>query len=82
MLWYEAQANENALLVFDGNVLEVFGLPETHRYHAWQEPRLEFSSGIRPRVTIIPRTGHRLSFAYDAHRLAGLRALAHRLAAL
>ncbi|MFE3599632.1 hypothetical protein ACFXP3_24555 [Streptomyces sp. NPDC059096] len=82
MLWYEAQANDNALLVFDGSVLEVFGLAGTHRYHIWQEPRLEFSDGARPRVTIIPRKGHRLSFAYDAHRLDGLRALAARLASI
>ncbi|MEV7869784.1 hypothetical protein AB0P17_27700 [Streptomyces sp. NPDC088124] len=80
MLWYEAQANDNALLVFDGSVLEVFGLSGTHRYHIWQEPRLQFSDGARPRVTIIPRRGPCLSLAYDAHRLDGLRALADRLA--
>jgi hypothetical protein len=78
--WYEAQASPTVLLAFDGRVLEVFGFTDTHRYHIWQEPRLEFSHGRRPTATITSGRGLHLWFPYDAHRFDGLRALADRLA--
>ncbi|MDX3612196.1 hypothetical protein OG920_05490 [Streptomyces europaeiscabiei] len=79
---YEVLANDTTLLTFDGRVLELFGFGDAHRLHIWQEPRLEFGTGRKPRTEIvIERPGvHRHSFPYDPERLDALRAFAARLA--
>ncbi|TDC79090.1 hypothetical protein [Streptomyces hainanensis] len=77
---YEVFATDTTLLCFDGRVLEVFGFNDTHRYHVRQEPRLEFDSGRRPRMSIVTGRDYRHTFSYDPHRLDGLRALADLLA--
>ncbi|MFF7597738.1 hypothetical protein [Streptomyces mirabilis] len=79
---YEALATETTLLTFDGRVLELFGFGDAHRIHIWQEPRLEFGTGRKPRMEII--TGQpgvrRHSFPYDPERLDALRAFAEQVA--
>ncbi|GAB2882263.1 hypothetical protein [Streptomyces mayteni] len=77
---FEVFATDTTLLCFDGRVLEVFGFNDTHRYHIWQRPRLEFDSGRRPRMSIVTGHDYRHTFSYDPHRLDGLRALADLLA--
>lgn len=77
---YEAQANDHALLSFDGRVLEVFGYVDDARYHLWERPRLEFRPGRMRRLQIITKHGRRHSIPYDEHLLPGLQALADRLA--
>lgn len=77
---HEAPTSDSVLLSFDGRVLEVFGYVNTARYHVWEEPRLEFTSGRRfHSLTIRLRSGRRHTMPYDAHRLPGLRALAEVL---
>lgn len=71
---------DSVLLSFDGRVLEVFGYVDVARYHAWEGPRLEFSSGRRfHRLTITVRSGRRHVIPYDVHRIAGLQVLADLL---
>lgn len=49
---FEVQPHSGAVLVFDGRVLEIFGYANIHRFHLWQQPRLEFIDGVRPRVLV------------------------------
>jgi hypothetical protein len=77
---YEAPTSDSALLSFDGRVLEVFGHADAARYHIWEEPRLEFTSGRLRRLTITVRSGRQHTVLYDEHRLPGLRALAEAVA--
>jgi hypothetical protein len=79
MTTFKAQSDDSTLLVFDGQVLEMFGRNDAHRYHVWQRPRLAFVDGKRPRVTITCAIGPRHDFAYDAHRRPELEALAAAL---
>jgi hypothetical protein len=79
--WPDTPASGSALLTFDGRVLEVFGFTDAARYHVWEEPRLDFGSGRRPRrFTITTRNGRRHTLFYDAEHLPGLRALGGHLA--
>lgn len=77
---YEVPVTDTVLLSFDGRVLEVFGFGDTHRVHIRQEPRLEFGTGRRPRMTIVTGLGVRHNSPYDSDRLDGLRAPADLLA--
>ncbi|MFM9694130.1 hypothetical protein [Streptomyces europaeiscabiei] len=79
---YQVLANDTTLLTFDGRVLELFGFVDAHRLHIWQEPRLEFGTGRKPRMEIIiGQPGvPRHSFPYDPERLDALRAFAAQLA--
>lgn len=77
---HEVFVTDTVLLSFDGRVLEVFGYTDTHRTHLFQEPRLEFGTGRRPRMEITTASGARHSMPYDPHRLDALRAFAARLA--
>ncbi|MFI6339916.1 hypothetical protein [Streptomyces sp. NPDC050535] len=79
---YEVLANDTTLLTFDGWVLELFGFVDAHRLHIWQEPRLEFGTGRKPRIEIIiGQPGvPRHSLPYDPERLDALRAFAAQLA--
>ncbi|MEV7885705.1 hypothetical protein ACWD3I_14685 [Streptomyces sp. NPDC002817] len=74
----EVLATDTTLLSFDGRVLELFAFGVAQRMHIWQEPRLEFGTGRKPRMEII--TGHpgvrRHIFPYDPERLDALRAFA------
>ncbi|MGW1786225.1 hypothetical protein ACWCQQ_45235 [Streptomyces sp. NPDC002143] len=79
-LHHEAPASEFVLFSFDGRVLEVFGYIDDARYHLWERPRLEFSTGRFRRLSVITRHGRRHTIPYDAHLLPGLQALAARLA--
>ncbi|MEV0642533.1 hypothetical protein AB0I77_48040 [Streptomyces sp. NPDC050619] len=67
---YEVLANDTTLLTFDGRVLELFGFGDAHRPHIWQEPRLEFGTGRKPRMgTVIGQPGvSRRSLPYDPER--------------
>jgi hypothetical protein len=75
-------ANDTTLLTFDGRVLELYGFVDAHRLHIWQEPRLEFGTGRKPRMEIvIGQPGvPRHSLPYDPERLDALRAFAAQLA--
>lgn len=79
---YEVLADDTTLLTFDGRVLELFGYGDVHRLHVWQQPRLEFGTGRKPRMQIM--TGQpgvpRHSMPYDPGRLDALRAFAAHLA--
>jgi hypothetical protein len=79
---YEVLADDTTLLTFDGRVLELFGYGDVHRLHVWQQPRLEFGTGRKPRMQIM--TGQpgvpRHSMPYDPEHLDALRAFAAHLA--
>ncbi|WP_369373445.1 hypothetical protein [Streptomyces sp. cg36] len=77
---YEAPASDTVLLAFDGRVLEVFGYVDDARYHVWEGPRLDFTTGRFRRLAITVRSGRRHSIPYDEQRLPALRALADRIA--
>lgn len=72
----EAQPDDGCVLVFDGTVLELFGHSDTHRFHVWQRPRLEFPQGKRPRLEIRCAVGPWLGMAYQPARRPELDALA------
>ena len=74
-----AQADDTTLLVFDGEVLEMFGRVDAHRMHIWQRPRLELLDGKRPKARIHCGIGPEHTFPYDTHRRAELEALAAAL---
>jgi len=80
MATIKAQPDDHTLLVFDGQVLEMFGRNDAHRYHVWQRPRLELVDGKRLRVKLICEIGPFHDFPYDAHRRPELEALAAALA--
>lgn len=80
MATIKAHPDDSTLLVFDGEVLELFGWTDTHRMHVWQQPRLELTDGKRPRARITCTHGPSHAFAYDAHRRPELEALAAALA--
>ncbi|NUR69523.1 MAG: hypothetical protein HOU81_01745 [Hamadaea sp.] len=77
----EAQPDDGCVLVFDGTVLELFGHSDSHRFHVWQRPRLEFPAGKRPRLEIRCAVGPYLSMAYEPIRRPELDALAAAVAA-
>lgn len=79
MATIKAQPDDRTLLVFDGQVLEMFGRTDTHRLHVWQRPRLTLTDGKRLRATITCAIGPSHDFPYDAHRRAELEALAAAL---
>ncbi|KPI02821.1 hypothetical protein OK074_4971 [Actinobacteria bacterium OK074] len=78
--YYEAPVSADVLLAFDGRVLEVFRYADAARYHVWEEPWLEFTSGRSPKVRIRSRIGSRRTFPYDEQLLPGIRALADAVA--
>jgi len=69
----EARASSQALLSFDGRVLEVFGFADVHRFHAAFAPRIRIGKKM---VTITPEHGGQLSFFYDADRRAEIEEFA------
>ena len=80
MTTIKAQADDTTLLVFDGQVLEMFGRVDAQRMHIWQRPRLELLDGKRPKARIRCAIGPEHTFPYDAHRRPELEALAAALA--
>ncbi|MFB9314645.1 hypothetical protein [Nocardioides plantarum] len=75
----EVWASENALLSFDGRVLEVFGFADTHRFHVAFTPVVLVGKRM---VTIRPTHGGQYSFFYDQPRRGELEAFAAHVNAL
>ncbi|MCR1782335.1 hypothetical protein KVF89_07310 [Nocardioides carbamazepini] len=80
MATIKAQPDDTTLLVFDGQVLEMFGRVDAHRIHVWQQPVLELRDGKRPQARIRCEIGTEYTFPFDTHRRAELEALAAALA--
>lgn len=75
----KAHPDDSTLLIFDGQVLEMFGWTDSHRMHVWQRPRLQLTDGKRPRATITCDHGPSHAFGYDATRRPELEVLAAAL---
>lgn len=72
----EVWVSKTVLLCFDGHVLEVFGLLDTHRFNVAMGLEIDVLEGRSPKCKIKAKLGPSMTVYCDRDRLEELRAFA------